>query len=334
MNLAENQSLTAARRAVLPPKNSSTISVRPLSTNIAQTKTAHDTGIFKYAGGARRRFEFNDMIYLLQRRPAHTDVILNHKSQGIRVLDPWNGTDFCRIDFTKGYDSSGLINGWCLRSDGQAVLVLHQESRTASLLSLTASSASYDLKAPPLPEMSDLRYIWENDSFWLTGGHCFASFNLQWQEGKPTFVERGTIYARIKHRAWRQALDKLKILSSKVLRVEPDKERLIYYDFDEKPEQMGVLNWGDKTQWSIPAYGYVPVMAYHKEHLFLMHDYEVHAINHARQVETIYLVPEGFYCSGVDIIPSHHGHPAALVVACSWLRNPERSQILLYELED
>jgi hypothetical protein len=116
------------------------------------------TGIFKYAGGARRRFLLMGEIYLLQRRPAHTDVILNHKSQGIRVLDPWNGTDLCRVDFTKGYDSSGPPNGWCLRDDGKAVLLLHQESQRASLLSLTAPSASYDLKAPPLPEMSDLRY--------------------------------------------------------------------------------------------------------------------------------------------------------------------------------
>ena len=279
-------------------------------------------------------FTIEGEIYLVQRRPMHPHVVVNNKNQGIRVLDPWRGIDILQVSFTEKYDSSGMINGWCFRADGKAVLVLNEETRNACLLPLEAEGSSYDLKCPPLREIIDLRYVWENDSFWLTGGRSFAYFNLQWQDGEPVFVERGGIYGRKEHRAWCQALDQIQVLSSQVLRVEPDKAQMIYYDSSKHPETIGVLSWRDETTWLVSALDYVPVMAFHKGHMFLMYEHEVHAINQQGQVVTIYPAPQGFYCCGLDTIPYHDMYPAALVLACSSLSHPKHSQILVYKLDN
>lgn len=279
-------------------------------------------------------FTIEGEIYMVQRRPMHPHVVMNDKYQGIQVLDPWRGTDIFKVSFTGEYDSSGMSNGWCFRADGKAVLVLNEETRNACLLSLEAEGSSYSLKSPPLREITDLRYVWENDSFWLTGGKSFAYFNLQWHDGEPLFVERGGIYARKEHRAWCQALDQIQVLSSQVLRVEPDKAQMIYYDSSKHPETIGVLSWCDKTKWSVPAVRYVPVMAFHKEYMFLMYEHEVHAINQQGMVVAIYNTPEGFYGCGLDTLPSQDTYPAALVLACSSLSEPKHSQILVYRLDD
>lgn len=302
--------------------------------NLAQAVADFESKLPKYLEIPDNTYAIEGEIYMLQRRPMHPHVVVNDKYQGIRVLDPWRRMNVLQVSFTEGYDSAGIINGWCFRSDGKAVLVLNEETQNACLLSLEAEASSYDLKSPPLKEITDLRYTWENDSFWLTGGRSFAYFNLQWQDDEPVFVERGSIHARIAHRAWCQALGKLQVLSSQVLRVEQDKAQMLYYDFSKHPETIGVLSWRDEIKWSVPAVRYVPVVAFHNSHMFLMYEHEVHAINQQGIVETIYNSPEGFYCCGIDTLPSQETYPAALVLACSSLSEPKHSQILVYRLDD
>ncbi|HAG81209.1 MAG TPA: hypothetical protein DCL61_08560, partial [Cyanobacteria bacterium UBA12227] len=288
----------------------------------------------KYRETPDRSFTIEGEIYRLQRRPMHSHIVVNDNYQGIRVLDPWIGTDVIQVGFTQGYDTYGMIDGWCFRSDGKAVLILNEDSRSACLLSLKAEGVSYDLKCPPLQQIIDLRYLWENDSLWLTGGKSFAYFNLQWQDGELAFVEKARVNARIANTAWCRALGTIQVLNSQVLRVEPDKAQMLYYDSSKQPETFGVLSWCDEAKWSVPALEYVPVMAFHKEHMFLMYEHEVHAINQQGMVETIYDVPEGFYCTGVDTLPSQDTYSAALVIACTSLSEPKHSQILVYRLDD
>lgn len=333
----DERSLSAIRRAAREGHGRvREAAIKYLQRNLPQLKrhfAAREE--LKYVKKPDQTFGVEGQITMLQRRPGHSHIVVNDRYQGIRVLDPKLGTEVQRVAFAEGYDRSGIINGWCLRSDGDAVLVLHEKSRTASLLSLTSNEPSYDLPAPPLPKIADLRYIWEDNSFWLTGGNSFAFFNLLMSNGRPTFVKKPSIRARRAHRAWCKALDELQVLTSEVLRVETDKKRLIYYDSTVEPEQIGVLTWrqglSSQRKWSLPLSEYVPVMAFHKERMFLMYDNEVHAINQKGSVEAIYLAPEGFYCCGLDILPAPN---AALVLACSPPNHPTTSQILLYRLDE
>jgi hypothetical protein len=76
-----------------------------------------------------RSFTIQGEIYMVQRRPMHPHIVVNDNYQGIRVLDPWMGTDAIEVGFTQGYDSYGTIDAWCFRSDGKALLILNEDSR-------------------------------------------------------------------------------------------------------------------------------------------------------------------------------------------------------------
>ncbi len=325
---------TNARKAIHVKDTALSDNQSKATENQAIATSDFSSQVPKYIETPDRSFTIEGEIYMLQRRPMHPHIVVNDNYQGIRILDPWLGTDVIQVIFTQGYDTYGAKSGWCFRSDGKAVLVLNEVTRNACLLSLEAEGSSYSLKSPPLRKTTDLRYVWENDSFWLTGGKSFAYFNLQWHDGEPIFVERGGIYARIEHRAWCQALDQIQVLSSQVLRVEPDKAQMIFYDSSKHPETIGVLSWRDKTKWSVPAVRYVPLMAFHKEYMFLMYEHEVHAINQHGVVVAIYNTPEGFFGCGLDTIPPQDTYPAALVLACSSISEPKHSQILVYRLDD
>ncbi|MEH2110511.1 hypothetical protein [Nostoc sp.] len=272
-------------------------------------------------------------IYKVQRRPMHSHIVINNNYQGIRVVDPWNGNDLLQVDFTEGYSNSGIINEWCFRADGQAVLILNEEHRTASLLSLESNLPSYSLLCPSVQRVIDLRYIWEKNLFWITGGKSYAFFHLEWQGDIPIFVERSGMQARIAHRSWRRALDKLPVSNCNVLRVEADKSQMLYHDFSEKSGQVGVVSWQDEISWSAPAPEEVSRLAFDGKQMFILHEYEVHALNEQGQIETVYPVPEGFHYSGLDTIPAQDNKPAALVLVCNSLSDPHYNQFLVYQLD-
>jgi hypothetical protein len=273
-------------------------------------------------------------VYKIQRRPMHNHIVINNGYQGLRVIDPWTGNDVLGVDFTKDYDNSGIVDEWCFRADGQVILVLNEESRAACWLSLEGGGLSYDLKCPPLNRLIDLRYLWEGDSFWITGGKSYSFFQLQWQDSVPAFVESSGIKARIAHRAWRQALDRLPDSKCNVLRVESDKSQILYHHFSEKPGRVGAVSWHHETMWSAPAPEEVPRLAFHEGRMFVLHEYEAHSLNEQGQVEAVYPVPQGFHYSDLDTVPAQNDYPAALVLVCSSLADPQVTQLLVYRLDN
>lgn len=291
------------------------------------SRDSHDIEMPDYA------FHLDGEIYRLQRQPGQPHIVVNGGYRGVVVLDPWTATEVLRTPFTKGYNSAGIISEWCFRSDGKAVLVLHDESRTGALLSLEQPNHGHDVSPPPLRQIADIRYIWEEQSFWMTGGKSFAFFHLQWQEEKPIFVETAGIRARKAHTEWCRTLDRLPVLDSHVLRVEPDMRRMIYYDSSQSPERISVVSWGHESTWSVPALRYIPVVAFHNRQMFLMYEREVHVLNQQAHIEMIYRAPQGFAFRGIDILPLSESYPDALVLACSSFIDPEQSQILIYRLD-
>jgi hypothetical protein len=272
-------------------------------------------------------------VYKVQKRPGHCQIVVNNGYQGIKVIDPWSGTEVIEVSFTANYADSRVISEWCFRADGEAILLLNEENRKACWLALDSSGKLYDLDCPPFKIITDLRYIWEDDLFWITSGKSYKFFQLQWQDGLPMFVESSGIKARIAHRAWRQALDRLPVEGCNVLRVEPDKSQMLYHHFSASPGQVGVVSWSDETIWSAPAPLEVPRLAFHKAQMFILYEYEVHAINEQGQIEVVYPVPEGFHYSGLDTIPAQDDQSAALVLVCSSLSTPSLNQVLVYRLD-
>jgi hypothetical protein len=272
-------------------------------------------------------------VYRVQRRPSHQQLLINDGYQGLAAVDPWSGAEPSRWGLPAGYDESGIIDAWCLRADGRAALVLSAEPRTAAWLSLEAGPC-FDMPAPPLKQVTDLRYLWEEDTFWLSGGKSLVFFQLAWRDGRPVFERASSIEARKQRTAWRVALDALSVERCTVLRVEPDQGRMLYIDASEGAERMGVVSWRGGAAWSVPFPAPVSALACEGNRLFALREYEFHRVNPRGEVEAVYPAPEGYHFVGLDTFPAEGSTPAALVLVCSALSDATRSLVRVYRLED
>lgn len=288
----------------------------------------------KYINNPDNSFNFEGATYMLQRRPMHPHIVINNKYEGISILEPWSGKQVLQVNFPSCYDPYGIIDGWCFRSDGKAVLTFNKQSSTACLLSLEINGASYNFESPKLQNFADLRYIWENNSFWLTGGKSLGYFNLIWQEGLPVFVQKGGIKATIAHKNWRSLVGGINCFKATVLRLQTDLSQILYYDASEQPPDIKISNWHLQTTRSVVIPEYVSIAAFNERLVFLAYEHEVHAINQQGQVETIYSVPPGFYCGGIDTLTAIANYPASLILACSSWNEPKQTQILVYQLDN
>jgi hypothetical protein len=86
--------------------------------------------------------------------------------------------------------------------------------------------------------------------------------------------------------------------------------------------------------WSAPAPEEVPRLAFHEGRMFVLHEYEAHSLNEQGQVEAVYPVPQGFHYSDLDTVPAQNDYPAALVLVCSSLADPQLTQVLVYRLDN
>ena len=272
-------------------------------------------------------------VYRVQRRPTFDQIVINDDYKGVRVLNPWTGADLIRAGFTAEYGESGIISEWCFRADGNSVLVLNEKPRSACLISLE-SSTSRNVLCPPLRLVTDIRYVWEGDSLWITGGKSHDFYELQWHGETPAFVASGGLRARLAHPAWRRALEGLPVDQSHVERVEPDRSRLLYHVFVDTPGRVGMIDWRSGATWSAQAADEVPILAFHDDRMFIMHEFEVQRITRHGEVDAVYPAPMDFRYSGMDTLPAIGGRPAALVVMCTAQFNPRLARCLVYRLDD
>jgi len=298
-------------------------------------------------------------LYKVHRRPMQPQIVINDSNQGIKIIDPWREEVKAIIAFTENYISSGTKDQWCFRSDGNAMLVLSGENRTVCWLSLEGGQ-SYDLKCPPFPRIADLRYVWNEDSFLITGGKSSKVYQLEWQEGTPIFVDISSLESRRSQLAWRCTLDKIFLLNSNVLRVESDKHQMLYHNFNEEADQIGIANWRYQIVSAVVApkpiataegcYSFVsregkaesvntnllPIslirLASFNKRVFVMYDYEVYFLKENGEIDNTYSAPTNFCYSDLDTIPAQNGYTSALVLGCKSL-NGSDSQLLVYQLD-
>lgn len=298
-------------------------------------------------------------LHKVHRHPMHPQIVIHDGNQGVQIIDPWREEVKAVVPFTKNYISSKTSDEWCFRSDGNAMLVLSGENRTVCLLSLEGGH-SYDLECPPIPRIADLRYVWNEDSFWITGGKSSSVYKLEWQESTPIFVEISSIESRRSQRGWRRTLDKISLLHSNVLRIESDKYQMLYHSVDEETAQIGIANWRDEIVSTVLApkpiatvegsYSFaswegkgesvttnlLPLslvrLASFNERLFVMYDDEVYSLKKNGEIENNYPAPTNFCYTDLDTIPAQIGYPPALVVGCKSL-NSSDSQLLVYRLD-
>ncbi len=280
-------------------------------------------------------------IYQMRRLPSSNNLIINHKYEGIKVIDPWqNGIEVLSVNFVGDYASSGVVGGWCVSSDGKTLFLMDGEGEKVSLLSLGKSELAYNEVSLPCDYLynlqHDTRYYWEDGSFWITGGHRLPFYKLEWHEQLPVFVETTSIKARIAHRKWVQTIDKIPTWGANVYRIHPDLGQIIYHIYD-KEKRIGMVNWKDGSEWSAPAPEYAPLAAYHNKKMFYILDRECYQINDKCEIEASYplMLPDPYEYRGLEILPASETTPAALVLmANSSDKDGLHSRFLMYKLEN
>ncbi|MDQ2808501.1 MAG: hypothetical protein M3Z04_16570 [Chloroflexota bacterium] len=138
-------------------------------------------------------------------------------------------------------------------------------------------------------------------------------------------------------------MDLLPSYKANVLRVESDHAQMLYHDFSHNPGRVGVVSWHRRStaeddeitveqSWSAPVSGEIPALAFAAGYMFILQEYEVHALNSRGEVELIYPVPEGCQYVGFDTIPAHGSNPVALILVCSSLANGGMATASVYTL--
>ena len=273
-------------------------------------------------------------IYVAQRRPGSTQLLINQDYEGIAILDVWNTQVRTTIPFPATFAEVPVIDNWCLRVDGGAVTIFNEQQQLAAYLPLEADEPAAMLPVPAaMSTFQDLRYSWEKDALWLSDGKNSSISMLVWSEGQPAWLEKSNLQARIAHTAWVRTLDLLPIYRCTVLRVQPDTGDILYHTFAEE-SVVGVLNWKGQPQWSVAAPQEVAALALSADQLFVLHEYEIHALNMQGEIQAVYPVSKGFHYSCFDTLPALEGRPAALVAIASMLADESQNLVQVYELED
>jgi hypothetical protein len=272
-------------------------------------------------------------IYRAQRRPGSAQLLINQAYEGIALLDVWKAKLHPTIPFPSTFTEVPIIDGWCLREDGGAVVILNEEQRLAAYIPLETDETPSLLPVPErMSTFQELRYLWETkDTLWLTNRETYSMYTLTWSQEHPTWVKKSGLQARIAHTEWVRRLDLLPTYRCNVLRVQPDTGEMLYHRWDEEPV-IGVVNWKGGPQWSVKAPKEVPHLALGADQLFVLQEYEIQAFNRQGEIQAVYPAAEGFHYCGFETLPAHEGHPAALVTIASLLADTHQHLIQVYAL--
>jgi hypothetical protein len=272
-------------------------------------------------------FTLEGDIYKAQRRPGSAQLLINQDYSGISVLDVWNQQMSSTRAFPQAFAQAQVIDAWCIHADGNLVVLFNQEQRVAVYFSLNVGESAYQLNIPAaIDDFQDLRYLWQGETLLLSGGKTSRIFSLEWPQKQPVFVQKSNLQARLSHPDWVRALGLLPMYRCTVLQVQSDRGEMLYHEVTDKPV-VGSVNWKIPSHWSVPAPKEVPGLASSDGNLFVLHEYEIHALNTQGEVQTIYPVANGFHYSCFDTLQPDQEHPAALVAIASKLSNERQNLV-------
>lgn len=271
-------------------------------------------------------------IYRLQRRPQHQEVVINDRYQGVLAVNIWTGKREIQVPFGQGYDSSGFIDAWCFRDDGNAVIVMHEEGRYASWLSLDPGKQSYEIEAARFDRLFNLRYLWHGDLFLIGKRFGEARYTLQAEQGHPVFMEVTLAEALTLSPDWLCVQSGVSSHGHTVERIMPEESRLVWHRF-QPPERVGVLDCTSRLIWSAPIDGDVARLAFLGDVMFILQEYEAHAIDRVGAIRCVYHAPPGYYFTDLDTIPTHRGYPPAVAIACNAINPSYDDSIAVFAIE-
>jgi hypothetical protein len=277
------------------------------------------------------QFDLALEIYQIQRRPSSSQLFLNDEYRGLCVLDIATQELVARIPFPAGYAPSGGVDSWCLRADGDAAIVFHDEDDRACWFSLQERTSRL-VSHPPWPTTQGMPYDWRGDVLWLMDPDSFRFAALH--GGETVFREADGFQALQENRAWRRSVDRLRRANGACLRVEPDHAHLLYVATNDTSTQAGIMGWVDQIDLAVPIAAAPPRIAAHQRQLFLLQEYEAMLVDTAGAVVRRFPAPDGFRFIGLDTVPADGGAKASLVLVSTNLDGGDVTRFTVYPLPE
>jgi hypothetical protein len=278
-------------------------------------------------------FELESDVYRVQRRPGHNQLVVNDDYRGLLVVDPWRGEMLARIQFADSYASSGAIDSWCLRADGDAAVVFNDGDQRACWFSL-ADHATCNVAHPSWRITTGMPYDWRGDTLWLKDPDASAFVSLRREGSNLMLAKQDRFDVLQENRAWLRTLDGMGRTGARCLRVESDRARFLFIAAKADASCVGIVGWLDQPELRLPA----PVPAFgelaaHEQQLIVLQEYEALLLSAEGQVVRRFPAPESFHFVDLDTLPAGNGRPAALVLAAQALDGRLLTRITLYALE-
>lgn len=275
-------------------------------------------------------FPFN--IYTVQRRPSFAHIFVNKGTEGIGIIDVYTGVLIEEKPFSKNFDSSGIINAWCLKSDGNSMMAFNHDSYTACIITFNDKQMSVDIKPPPFKTFWDLRYLWDDQSCLLTGGRLSGIYMLNLKGDVPLFLELTGREAASVNLPWLKMINQIPIDDCNVLKVETDKKQFVYHNYSVTPALVSVANWDNGMSWSIKAPSKIFELAVQHQTLFFLYEHKIDIVNSAGKVTGALTPPQGFHFISMDTLPASEKNNESLIAVSNSLSGPLQSCVAVYKL--
>lgn len=261
-------------------------------------------------------FELETDIYKISRRPNHLELVVNDRYRGVQLLDPWQGRAIAEVPFTAAYAQGGVIAGWCLRADGDAMVVFDDDEQRGCWLSLVEGVTS-DIVHTPWLLTGAMPYDWRGDTLWMKDPDGFRFGSLSQTGSHREMAERDGYDVLQENRSWRRALDRLRRIGAYCTRVEPDHGRMLVAGM-ESPF-VGIIGWVDQPEILVPVPENVSRMAAHQQQLVVMREYEAQLLDVTGRGAKHFPAPDGFHFVDLETLPATDTRPAVVVLAAQAL---------------
>ena len=243
-------------------------------------------------------------IYMFQRRPSTGHFVINDEYAGLAILDPWHGAVVERAPFPQDFRGGGVVNGWCLRSDGLAVLVLNDSEKAACLLSLGAPVSQSCMEYPEISTAWNIFYSWDED-LWLADAQSKRCFHLKTDGNGAGLVEQPRARVLDRNPLWRLALERIPD-EAVIRRIEPDMRRALFYQFHDAEHRVGMIGWQaeDETLVSIRYSESAPRLAVDGQCLVVLREYGIDWLHHDGSVRETVEPPTGYHFFHLNALPA------------------------------
>lgn len=250
-------------------------------------------------------------IYLMRRRAGHAQVILNDAYRGLRVVDPWDGSEVARVPFSEQFrQGGGAVALLYVRADGLQALAADFEGPCGALMDLTGGAPT-DVLMPPSGDARSAAHVWDERGLVCADTRLERFYEME----AGRLSKASSLQVRKARPGWRRALHENTFPSGSVARVYNDERAAVTYHRAQAQSGVRVMraSWEESLSWGSPERDRVDDVAALPEDLFSLSRNVVWRHTFGHEPEVFMRPPPGWEVRGVETLAGDGVRPPALL---------------------